>query len=303
MNPYTSGIAKFNTILAERLSIPYRPLFSEDGNNATYPILSFKAIELDGYETEKLNAWVDQRTAQKKPFAFFFHVYSGTPIELKIAQQASAVYCGNAELHALLSQFNTNCHSLTCPGTLMEGELFKPTEITLFTFGMAHKIRARRYQKLKRLLDESGKTYSIYISTAMHQSTDFFEALRVTREEMHEIFGDKIYFMGYLSDMAVYNYLHQCNFLVAFFEKGIRANNTSVNAALATGAVVITNLDEHSPPEMKDGQNIVNIDSCEALPTDPHQLKEISVAARKLGVGPLGWDGLVNSLRPDEKNH
>ena len=50
--------------------------------------------------------------------------------------------------------------------------------------------------------------------------------------------------MGYLSDTAVFNHLLDSSYLAAFFEKGLRANNTTVNAAMECGCTVITNLDE-----------------------------------------------------------
>ena len=65
---------------------------------------------------------------------------------------------------------------------------------------------------------------------------------------MHESFPS-LYFLGNLSDVAVYNQLRESTFFAAFFDRGVRANNTSVAAAMETGAVVITNLDELSPPE------------------------------------------------------
>ncbi len=296
MNPFASGIAKFNTILAERLEVPYRPVFEVDPASLRFPVLSFKAIELDGYQLEQLSVWLDAMKAGGRRFAFYFHVYSDLPIEHKIVDMADAVYCSNAEIFDELGDLSTRCHLVHCPGTLLEEGLFVPTELTVFTFGMAHKIRAQRYLKLRDLLDATGKTYSIYMSTAMHQSVDFSESLRSASIEMKGIFGDRIHPLGYLSDVAVANYLHSCTYLAAFFERGIRANNTSVNAALQSGAVVITNLDEHSPACMQHGVNVLDINQSGPLPTDPHTIKEISVNARKIGLGDLGWDGLVEKI-------
>ncbi len=57
-----------------------------------------------------------------------------------------------------------------------------------------------------------------------------------------------LYFLGNLSDVAVYNELRRATFFAAFFDGGVRANNTSVAAAMETGAVVITNLDQPRRP-------------------------------------------------------
>ena len=47
------------------------------------------------------------------------------------------------------------------------------TELSVFTFGMAHKIRVPLYRRLRDLLDATGKTYSVYVSTALHENTSF----------------------------------------------------------------------------------------------------------------------------------
>ena len=72
--------------------------------------------------------------------------------------------------------------------------------------------------------------------------------------------------MGYLSDTAVFNHLLDCTFLAAFFEKGLRANNTTVNAAMECGCAVITNLDEHSPAGLVHMKNVIDINACDRLP-------------------------------------
>ena len=69
-------------------------------------------------------------------------------------------------------------------------------------------------------------------------------------EEMHEIFPS-LYFLGNLSDVAVYNQLREATFFAAFFPRGVRANNTTVAAAMETGAVVITNLDALLAPRVR----------------------------------------------------
>ena len=121
------------------------------------------------------------------------------------------------------------------------------TDISVFTFGMAHKIRVPLYRRLQQLLEATGKTYSVYVSTALHENTSFDGSFVVTFEELQSIFNGQVYFMGYLSDTAVFNHLLDSTYLAAFFEKGLRANNTTVNAAMECGCTVITNLDEHSP--------------------------------------------------------
>lgn len=115
-------------------------------------------------------------------------------------------------------------------------------------------------------------------------------------EELQAIFNGQVYFMGYLSDTAVYNHLMDCTFLAAFFEKGLRANNTSVNAAMECGCAVITNLDEHSPAGLVHMKNVIDVNRCDRLP-DADVTQRIGSAAREIAHAEYGWDRLVAQLR------
>jgi hypothetical protein len=113
---------------------------------------------------------------------------------------------------------------------------------------------------------------------------------------MHVILPKELYFLGKLSDVAVFNELRAATFFAAFFEHGVRANNTSVASAMERGAVVITNLDEHSPLELVHMENVIDIERCDALPLDAPTLERMSLRARELGRA-RGWDALVEQLR------
>jgi hypothetical protein len=86
-------------------------------------------------------------------------------------------------------------------------------------------------------------------------------------------------------------------FLAAFFEKGLRANNTTVNAAMECGCSVITNLDEFSPKGLVHMKNVIDINLCDRLP-DADQNERIGRAAREVAQAQYGWDQLVAQLRP-----
>jgi hypothetical protein len=145
---------------------------------------------------------------------------------------AARVYVGNTELFRDLSPLRPDVQELFCPGTILNPQRFMRTEISVFTFGMAHKIRVPLYRRLHELLEATGKTYSVYVSTALHENTSFDGSFVVTFEELQSVFGGQVYFMGYLSDTAVFNHLLDNTYLAAFFDKGLRANNTTVNAAM-----------------------------------------------------------------------
>jgi hypothetical protein len=149
------------------------------------------------------------------------------------------------------------------------------------------------FGRLRALLDALGRPYAVYVSAANHETTTLEDAQEIF-EEMQKLFPS-LYFLGNLSDVAVHNQLRQATFFAAFFEKGVRANNTSVAAAMETGAVVITNLDELSPPEYVHLENVIDIERCDELPTDPVVLEEIRRHAIETAAA-RGWDRLVERI-------
>jgi hypothetical protein len=292
LNPMTCGIAKFNSTLARRLGVPFLNIFDAEVRRMRRVLLSFKCSEFGGADTHRFGGWLDGLNAEIR-LRLFLHAYDDTPIERRAVLRAETIYCGNELLARRLRDLNPRVVPLWCPGTNMRPEIFKPTELSVLSFGMAHKVRAENYLKLKSLLDCTGMTYVLYLSTALHEGTSFDDSFGEAFEQLEGIFGSKVYFLGYLSDQAVYNYLRNTTFFAAFFDGGVRANNTSVLSALQAASVVITNLDEHSPPEMRHLRNIVDINCCDALPTDPDELHAIGIEGKKLGMGDLGWDALV----------
>ena len=160
---------------------------------------------------------------------------------------------------------------------------------------MAHKIRTDMFRRLKALLDGTGESYALYLSNANHETATIEDA-QLVYEEMHEIFPNRLYFMGNLSDVAVFNSLLDMTFFAAFFPGGVRANNTSVASAMEHGAVVITNLDAQSPPYLVHMENVVDVNQVDALPQDPLALRRLSVGAMETARR-YDWSALANTLR------
>jgi hypothetical protein len=294
LNPWTCGIAKFNAILAKHLGVPVVGLHVAELASHRLPLLSIKLSEFTSPDAVHLDEWAAQRTGQ---FELFLHAFDGTEIEQRLVAAAAKVYCGNSELFGQLNLLRPDIMELFCPGTILNPQRFQRTELSVFTFGMAHKIRVPLYRRLRDLLDATGQSYSVYVSTALHENTSFDGSFVVRFEELQSIFNGQVYFMGYLSDTAVFNHLMDCTFLAAFFEKGLRANNTTVNAAMEVGCAVITNLDEHSPLGLAHMQNVIDINLCDRLP-DAEHTQRIGRAARDIAHGQYGWDQLVAQLRP-----
>jgi hypothetical protein len=294
LNPWTCGIAKFNAILGKHLGVAVVGLRAVELGNYRRPLLSLKLSEFTASDAADLAMWSAARAGQ---YELFLHAFDGTEIEKGLIAAAARVYCGNAELYRELLPARPDIRELFCPGTILNPQRFQRTELSIFTFGMAHKIRVPLYRRLRDLLDATGKTYSVYVSTALHENSSFDGSFVVRFEELQAVFNGQVYFMGYLSDTAVFNHLMDCTFLAAFFEKGLRANNTTVNAAMESGCAVITNLDEHSPDGLVHMKNVVDINACERLP-DLEQAERIGRAAREITQARYGWDQLVAQLRP-----
>ena len=293
MNPWTCGIAKFNDVLARHLELPTVAIRSAELERFGRPLMSLKLSEFSDGDAGDLDLWA---AAHAGRFELFLHAFDGTPIEERLVAAAGRVYCGNNELFTTLQPLRPDVQELFCPGTILNPQRFQRTEITVFTFGMAHKIRVPLYRRLRDLLEATGKSYSVYVSTALHENTSFDASFVVRFEELQAIFNGQVYFMGYLSDTAVFNHLMDCTYLAAFFERGLRANNTTVNAAMENGCAVITNLDEHSPAGLVHMANVVDINRCERLP-DTDETLGIGRAARETAHARYGWERLVAELR------
>jgi hypothetical protein len=292
MNPWSCGIAKFNAILARELGIPMVQLNDLDASGARRPLLSLKLSEFVPDDVAALDRWAAGRPGG---YDLFLHAVDGSAAEGRLVAGAVRLYCGNRELAETLRATRPDAVELFAPGMLQTRQRIEPADVQVFTFGMAHKIRVGYYRKLQQLLEATGRTYAIHVSTALHEGTSFDESFVLRFEELQALFQGRVYFHGYLSDTGVYNQLMDCHILAAFFEKGLRANNTTVNAAMELGCAVITNLDEHSPDGLVHMTNVIDIARCDALPGDG-TLAQIGTAARALAESRYGWDRLVAEL-------
>jgi hypothetical protein len=284
---FRSGVARFNELLAERLGVPLYGL-DDDGPGWSESLLSFKVSELDTGARAGLAARLAGWGGE-----LFLHELSGLELERELVERARRVHCGNLEIYEGVRSIGDRAEAAWAPGLIVDRRLYEPAAVTVFSFGMAHKIRTDMFRRLRGLLDALDASYAVYVSAANHETAALEDAQAVF-DEMHELFPS-LYFLGNLSDVAVYNRLRESTFFAAFFDRGVRANNTSVAAAMETGAVVITNLDELSPPEYVHGENVIDIERCDRLPTDPAVLE--AIRARALGTAAArGWDALVTQL-------
>lgn len=289
---FRSGVARFNELLAGHLGVPLVGLFDEGLAGVAWPLLSFKVSELERGESEQL---AEILAGKNWSAELFLHEYLGLELERQLVEDAAAVHCGNHEIYEQVRPLNPSVDLLWTPGLLMDDRALETGEISVFSFGMAHKIRSDMFRRLRELLNASGKTWVVFVSAANHETSSIRDA-QVVLEEMHAVLPDQLFFLGNLSDVAVFNYLERTTFFAAFFSDGVRSNNTSVASAMERGAVVITNFDDHSPEEFVHMENLIDIERCRELPTDPAVLDSLSRKARETAER-RSWDELIARLQ------
>jgi hypothetical protein len=291
LDGFRSGVARFNETLSAELGVPLYGLDRLASEICSCPLLSFKVGELGSAQRD-----VEVFLAQGgRRYEVFLHEYADLSLERQLVAGAQRVHCGNAEVEANVRSLNTAVTLLWSPGHVADVRVFRPSEISVFSFGMAHKVRTDMFRRLRELLERSARSYTVYVSAANHETASLRDA-ELIFEEMHEIFPETLYFLGNLTDVAVYNHLRQATFFAAFFQGGVRANNSSVSAAMEHGAVVLTNFDDYSPAEYRHMVNVVDVVQCEELPTDPLALTRLSLHAMETA-RQRDWHALIERLR------
>jgi hypothetical protein len=294
LNPLSCGIAKFNLALARQMSVPVLSLFDPSAASTRRPLLSIKLSEFTYNHARDLERFLNERPATQS-LRLFLHAFDDTELERRMVMEADLVCVGNIELAERLRSLRPDVVEAWCPGAVFDAAPFTPTELSVFTFGMAHKVRGEHYRRLDELLQQTGKSYSLYLSTALHEGTTIETAFSSAVESIRQHFTGPVHFLGFLSDAAVMHYLRTTTYFAAFFGEGVRANNTSVHTAMQAGAVVVTNMDDRSPEGFDHMQSVIDIRSCSELPTSAEVLRRISSNAQKV-FERYGWDRLVRHL-------
>lgn len=290
LNSFASGVARFNEILAEHLGVPLLGVTAEEVLECRHPCLSFKYSELSPEAEERLERMAAE---PDRVYDLLLHDIAATELESRMIAGAAHVWCGNSEIDDEVAKRREGGHSAVwTPSLLLDERRYPPVALSVFSFGMAHKIQTQRFARLRDLLEATGKPYAVYISSANHETASIRDGQSVF-EEMHELFPpETLYFLGNLSDVAIFNFLRTTTFFASFFPRGARANNTTISAAMEQGCVVITNLDGFSPPHLEHMANVIDIERCEKLPEDQLELGRLGLSAME-GARSRGWQDLV----------
>lgn len=229
-HPTLCGVVKFSEQLAARLGVP---CIRNLGADATHPLVSIKGAE-------GTLGW-----AYRDKLSYDLFAHDATDPVLELASRAARVYAANRVIAGTLRTIRPDVISAWCPSTI-QGNASRGL-YNVLTFGMAHKLQTAQYQRLKAKLDaEWGEDYTVSVSTAIHEGSPWDETARVA-DKLRAIFGDRLRVLGYLADDALARELDDCDAVAVFFADGVRENNTSWHAAVASGKPVITNYDAASP--------------------------------------------------------
>lgn len=271
-DPISCGVTRFSQQLAKRLNVPAMTL--RDWSYG-HPLLSLKASEFRDNYYDLSRLLMDNEGACD----VFWHD-DGIGF---VTSRARRVFAANEQIaSSLRNDGRTDVITAWCP-SLVEAQPREP--ITVLSFGMAHKLRTDLYATLKEKLDATGEPYVVYVSAALHDGTSFSDAAQ-SFEQLRRLFGQHFVFLGTLSDEAMVDRLRTCTYVAAFFEHGLRENNTSVMAALEAGARVLTNCDDYTPGLLRSVVEDITSPALLPMHRQQHAIREA-----------FGWALLVELIR------
>ena len=289
-NPYTCGVARFNVSLARSLGTKVLTLGNALEKTPKKVLLSIKLQEIDNDGKKVLSEML-----KKSDFRFdlFLHACENSQLEIDLLHQATKVFAASSEIASEIRKQRSDVLGLFAPGapvTAMTGT----SEISLLTFGMAHKISATGYRRLAQILSATKRTFQLEVSSALHEGTSFDESFFSVGLEISQVFAGNVVFVGFLADQEVSRRLLTTTALVAFFPNGVRENNTTVMSAMAHGCAVISNLDKESPNWMQHGKTIFDINKLEVFP-DKNEINRVAQNA-KIAVSKFSFEALAEII-------
>jgi hypothetical protein len=261
LNAHTCGVARFNRDLAQTLGVPLVGMRDSSWREARHPIVSIKKAEIADADGEWLLGSLGET------FSLILHSFEHSQFEIALVTRATRILALNEEIGAFVRGMRPDVRVGFAPGLSALGAESEKAELSLITFGMAHKIQPARYAKAGTLLERSGRTFRLEISSALHEGTQFDDSFFDVHQEIAGSFGGNVSFLGFLADAEVSRRLTAADAMLAFFPSGVRENNSSVIGAMNHGLAVVTNLDAHSPPLFQHGQTVLDIDQLDEFPT------------------------------------
>ena len=295
-NVHTCGVARFNRRLADFLGVPMVRISDLRSSKFVYPIVSVKSSEMEMRDHDQF-----QRDVLRIPqFVLMIHDYREDNLEIELMRHATKVVALNSELASRARVMRPDIIEGFAVASYTELPSPSAPELTLITFGMAHKIQSHGYQRVGDLLQNDGRSFVLEISSALHEGTAFDDSFFEVGHEISSCFQGNVDFLGFLADQEVVRRLTSASAMLAFFPHGARENNTSLISAMSLGVPVITNLDSWSPGWMVHGETIFDVNSLSAFP--PNDVLQRVGASGKSAVRHLSFSGLMSLLSDDKNN-
>ena len=147
-NPYTCGVARFNVSLASALKSKVLSLAAASNSESGKILLSIKLQEIDDAGKVNLEKILSNSSLT---FDVFLHASDGSDLENQLLKRAQKVFAASAEIGKEIKSKRPDVVNLFAPGAPISA-VSKQTEVSLLTFGMAHKISATGYRKLAKIL-------------------------------------------------------------------------------------------------------------------------------------------------------
>jgi len=260
-NPYTCGVARFNSSLAKEFGISMVSFLNASQFDLATPLVSVKFSEMKLGDADLLC-----RITVRSEYDLLLHDFSTNRAELELLKNANRVFGANSEISDLMRKYRPDVESLFAPG-LQPHPHEVGADVELLTVGMAHKIQSRLFARLGELVAADLRSVKLTISAAFHEGMDFGESMSRVHSEVQHTSGLDCVFAGFLSDEELSQRLLKSDGMVAFFATGVRENNTSVLGAMAHGCAVFANVDSYSPAWMIHGETIFDIERLESLPS------------------------------------
>lgn len=274
-NELTCGTGKWSVRLAERLGVP---CYSLDVPSPLSPIISARLTEMPRWA----HVW-------SQPYDLIIHDYVDGFAGL--IQNARRCFAANASIAEKAEGVGASVAPIYCPSSL-KGTAHRGS-YRLLTYGMAHKITAPHYEKLKTLIEKAHPDYTISLSTAVHEGSPWDESLQRSADTLRSIFGDRLRVLGYLADDALAKELHDCDAVALFYDPALRSNNTTAWAALDAGKPLVTNLDDDSPAEL--AARVMHLPALQHWPFR-HVMQDYGREGQQVALA-MSWDKLVETLR------
>lgn len=268
-DPATCGVTKFNLQLAERLGVEHATWVRR--GSSVHPLLSIKCAELSSAHISGIKQW-----QKDLPFDLLLH---DEPTE----EFAPLVSCAERVFYA---------SEMGCPSTL-QGNSTRPG-LNILGFGFAHKFQQIHFERLKAILDAHGQAYTVSLSAAVHEGREW-ATIAENERLVRGIFGEHARFLGYLADDALAREIRDCHMVALFYDPAVRANNTTIWAALDAGTPVITNLDADSPKELIHARSVFDLAQLTHWP-DASECRVVRHGGRE-AAKVYSWERVIQALQ------